>query len=322
MPCSVCGAEGTNKSTCPFSPGSNPNPAKHNSHPLPGKGSVNAGVVVAVKVPAKLKPVAPLMPALKPLAPLMPALKPLAPLMPALKPVAPLMPALKPVAPLMPAAKPVVKPVAPAAKPAVKPVAPLMPAAKPAVKPVAPLMPAAKPAVKPVAVKSDIPAPPVFAKAPTKYQYTQAELDEMEADMVKLSLPSLPVTYEAIDENIGTHCALCYNYIKVGKWTSAIGSVGAKMSEIEFYDNMEKYCASCANLIATQYQTDALHNRKRYKTYHEGPLERKTILTHGNKDGYYNHTMQEGAKFWSAAGGRRKSESIIAALNALPSPPK
>ena len=298
MPCSVCGAEGTNKSTCPFSPGSNPNPAKHNSHPLPGKGSVNAGVVVAVKVPAKLKPVAPLMPALKPLAPLMPALKPLAPLMPALKPVAP----------LMPAAKPVVKPVAPAAKPAVKPVAPLMPAAKPA--------------VKPVAVKSDIPAPPVFAKAPTKYQYTQAELDEMEADMVKLSLPSLPVTYEAIDENIGTHCALCYNYIKVGKWTSAIGSVGAKMSEIEFYDNMEKYCASCANLIATQYQTDALHNRKRYKTYHEGPLERKTILTHGNKDGYYNHTMQEGAKFWSAAGGRRKSESIIAALNALPSPPK
>ena len=288
MPCSVCGAEGTNKSTCPFSPGSNPNPAKHNSHPLPGKGSVNAGVVVAVKVPAKLKPVAPLMPALKPLAPLMPA--------------------LKPVAPLMPAAKPVVKPVAPAAKPAVKPVAPLMPAAKPA--------------VKPVAVKSDIPAPPVFAKAPTKYQYTQAELDEMEADMVKLSLPSLPVTYEAIDENIGTHCALCYNYIKVGKWTSAIGSVGAKMSEIEFYDNMEKYCASCANLIATQYQTDALHNRKRYKTYHEGPLERKTILTHGNKDGYYNHTMQEGAKFWSAAGGRRKSESIIAALNALPSPPK
>ena len=50
MPCSWCGADGTNATTCPHNPNrqNNANPAKHNAQPLPGKSSGVAGLATAM----------------------------------------------------------------------------------------------------------------------------------------------------------------------------------------------------------------------------------------------------------------------------------
>jgi hypothetical protein len=217
---------------------------------------------------------------------------------------------LKIKAKIRPASATTIKPPAPASATTIKPPAPAS-----ATKPLAPA-PASATTIKPPAPASATkPPPPAPASAS---HYSADELEDIEADMVRLSLPDTPVKYEPIDENISAQCASCYKYIKVGKWNSYLG-----MSEIDFYDNMSRFCTTCANLIATQYQKDVLHNRKRYKGYHSpGPLGQATIIAHGNKDGYYNHTMQEGAKFWSSAGERRRTESSMSALRAAPSPPK
>ena len=196
MPCSLCGAEGTNKSTCPFNKLSSSNPSKHNSKPL----------ITDTEEP------------------------------------------LVPVHASTP-------------------------------------------------VSASLPIVPS-----TKYKYTKEELQDMEVDFLRLSLPSVPVIFKPINDNIGIQCAHCYNYIKVG-------AVGSKKQESDFYQNMANYCQNCGNLIAAQYQTDVKNTINRYKTYHSGStVDLKTILTHGNKDGYYNDTMYKGAKFWSTVGDRRKAQ--------------
>jgi len=61
MSCTICGAVGVTKQTCPFNPNANhPKPRKHNARPLPGQGigDHGAAVGVAVRPPIqKLKPV-------------------------------------------------------------------------------------------------------------------------------------------------------------------------------------------------------------------------------------------------------------------------
>ena len=206
MPCRLCGAEGTNKSTCPFNKLSSPNPSKHNSKPL----------ITDTEEP------------------------------------------------LVPAHVSASLPVSGASLPVSGASLPIVPS--------------------------------------TKYKYTKEELQDMEADFLRLSLPSVPVIFKPINDNIGIQCAHCYNYIKVG-------AVGSKQQESDFYQNMANYCHNCANLIAAQYQTDVKNTINRYKTYHSGStVDLKTILTHGNKDGYYNNTMHKGAKFWSTVGDRRKAQ--------------
>lgn len=58
MGCSICGADGVTKQTCPFNPYStSAKPRKHNERPLPGQGH-GAATAVAVRPPIqKLKPV-------------------------------------------------------------------------------------------------------------------------------------------------------------------------------------------------------------------------------------------------------------------------
>jgi hypothetical protein len=151
---------------------------------------------------------------------------------------------------------------------------------------------------------------------PPRIPYTQAELDEMDGDIVRLSLPDVPIIRQPIDVNIGTHCDACYKYIK-NKWTS-----GMKMTEIDYYNNMKAHCGKCASLISAQYQVDQKNNNNRLKGYHKGNLiDRDTILAHGNKDGYYNSTMHHGATFWADVGERRRIDSTLNALKGLQSLP-
>ena len=58
MGCSICGADGVTKQTCPFNPdATGPKPRKHNARPLSGQGP-SSGAAVAVRLQApKLKPV-------------------------------------------------------------------------------------------------------------------------------------------------------------------------------------------------------------------------------------------------------------------------
>jgi hypothetical protein len=133
----------------------------------------------------------------------------------------------------------------------------------------------------------------------------------MEADMIRLSMPSVPQKYAPDDERLSYHCRQCYNYIK-----HSSESFKSPAEEREFYRNMEAHCINCTNAISTQYQNDIVNNRSRYKNYHKGPISKDAIMEWGPKDNYYNNTMHMGAKFWANVADRRRSESIV---NALPS---
>lgn len=222
MPCcSICGAEGTNKSTCPFNEDAkNPNPTKHNATPK-----------------SKAKPIA-------------------------------------------------------TAK--VKPVKPVKPIATTKPKPVKPSGPKA-----PVPTEDDDPE----TKYATAVAYAKKHIKdpkkqkEYVADVMGLMLPAVHIdathpTEVRARENtkkqkkVQDMCELCMKAISLkdgpgkNKWES-----------------IATICEGCYGAIA-EYHTVDPHMRSKYKRYHKGQLPLETLKQHAKRDGYFNATMYDGAKYW------------------------
>jgi len=236
MTCSLCGAEGTNKSTCPLNP-----LAKAKNYEKHKVSKAKSGAVAVAVKPAKPK------------------------------------------------------------SKAVKPAKPKPKAVKPKH-----VKPAEQENIEDVVANAQREAKKLFPKDKKKQQEYVDDVLKLHIDM---TIPAVPVHYNAISTDIKTNCDACYKYIK------ARGKVPKTMTKSTFYGNMSNYCSGCRTAIAQQYKQDQIDNRHRYKKYHKDELDIDTILAHGNKGEYFNATMYDASVFWGDVAGRKFGES-------LPSVPK
>lgn len=190
-----------------------------------------------------------------------------------------------------------------------KPVLPKLRAPTPA----AAVLPAA---IKPVLPKLRMPEvaaeKPVLPKprAAAAAAVSQQQMQELEADMARLAMPSVPVKYNAISPALRERCAGCLQRILTRTLPQNV------KNESQTWYDIHKLCEGCAELIATQYQDDLRDNRKRYQQYHRNGsnIELRELSTHGPKGDFFNATMYDGARYWAELGKQR-------AISRLPTPP-
>lgn len=139
---------------------------------------------------------------------------------------------------------------------------------------------------------------------PRDKKLQQQYIDDTIGLFIKHQMPSVPVKYYAISDDVKTNCKACHQYIK------ARGRTPASMDKLTYYINMKDFCSKCRNAIAEQYKEDQIDNRKRYKTYHRGNLDVDTIITHGSKGEYFNQTMFDGAVYWADVAARRMGDHM------------
>lgn len=248
MRCSICGAEGVTKQTCPFNPeATNPKPLKHNPVPLSSKVKAKAkaspGTSTAVAVaPPKIK------------------------------------------------AK-IIKP---------------LPKPKPKAK--------AKAEAKPETSSISIEAAEAEARRmfPGDFETQQ----EYVTDILKLDMPHVPKDDEVSKVFLQRKDKLKQTRIAMAdRCQRCLTSIKARgmLKDADWF-TVGHLCAECHQHIGTLYHNTDF--KEPYKRYHRGTeLPVDQLITHGAKDGYYNATMYDGAKFWAEAAGRR-------AIKAFPKVPK
>lgn len=235
MGCSICGAEGATKQTCPFNPGaSNPKPRKHNASPLKASPKPVSGMAVAVKPPVKK-------------------------------------------------IKAVIK------RPAEQD--------------------QSKSKLKPRAAGIDLDT--VSQEAKRLFPGDQATQQQYVADLLSMDMPRAPTDdivskaakqkQRKIQEKkamVADRCARCLQAVR------ARGLV----KDHQWF-GVSQVCEECHRGIGDLYHNTDVKDP--YRTYHRGaavPVDQ--LVSHGAKDGYYNGTMYEGAKFWANAAARRAASSL------------
>lgn len=139
---------------------------------------------------------------------------------------------------------------------------------------------------------------------------------EYVADMVRMELPRVPVDdtaskviqqqQEKLRQTRTTMADRCQRCLK---------AVSARdiLKDADWI-GVSRVCAECHQLIGALYHDSDF--KEPYNRYHRqsSGLPVDQFLAHGARDGYYNDTMYEGAKFWEGAASRR-------AVRAFPSVP-
>jgi hypothetical protein len=164
----------------------------------------------------------------------------------------------------------------------------------------------------PIKIKVDIKPKPAAAASPSvvppmAFPNDKRMQQEFEADWIRLMLPSVPKTHEAISAELSDTCQTCHKLIRWNPLTP--------QDKIKRWLNINSICEKCANLIGDQYKKDISNNtQSRYKQHHKIGTNPSIdeIVAHGTKEGFYNATMYDGARFWSG----------IALQRAMPAVPK
>jgi hypothetical protein len=156
----------------------------------------------------------------------------------------------------------------------------------------------------PGANKTTCPLNPAATAPKPEKHFKYSRLAEIEADKVRLMMPSVPKTYEPISRELTDQCELCHKLIR---WNPIKPD-----DKIKRWLNITSVCENCANLIGAQHKKDTSNNTQgRYKKYHtHGNPTLDQITAHGGKDSYYNGTMYDGARYWSAVSVQRAMPSV------------